>query len=94
MGYREPHYTVDVGGTEREKRVFLTSDFCVLDDEFFFIRCQLNLEVRGTDEDFAWGIWSSLSKENFLHYEKSYDEGYVGLGADVCLLIQPTASLS
>ena len=74
MSFREPYYTAEIGGPERERRVFLTSDFCVLDHEFFFIRCQLILKVHGTGEDFAWGIWSSLSKENFLRYEKSYDD--------------------
>ena len=72
--YREPDYTTGISGPEREKRIFLTSDLCVLDDAFFFIRCLLFLPVRGTGEDFAWGIWSSLSKGNFLRYQKAYDE--------------------
>jgi hypothetical protein len=47
---------------------------CALDDEFFFVRCILPLKIRSTDDDFMWGIWSSLSKANFLRYQASYDE--------------------
>lgn len=74
LGYSQPDYTADIAGPEREKRVFLTSDLCVLDGEFFFIRCQLPVKVRRTAEDFAWGIWSSLSKQNFLRYQASYED--------------------
>ena len=74
MGYREPDHTTGICGPEREKRVVLTSDLCVSDDKFFFIRCLLIMKVRRTDEDFAWGVWSSLSKENFLRYQACYEE--------------------
>jgi hypothetical protein len=74
VGYREPYYIAGISASEREKRVFLTSDLCVLDSEFFFVRCLLFLKVRGTGENFAWGVWSSLSKDNFLRYQKSYDD--------------------
>jgi hypothetical protein len=74
MGYGQPDYTKEISGPEREKRVFLTSDLCVLDDEFYFVRCLLFLKIRGTGENFTWGIWSSLSKENFSRYQKAYDE--------------------
>jgi hypothetical protein len=74
IGYDQPYYTKDIVGADRDKRVYLTSDLCVLDNEFFFIRCLLSLKVRGADEVFAWGAWSSLSKENFLRYQASYDE--------------------
>ena len=74
MGYQEPYYTNEIDVSEKERRVFLTSDLCVLDGKFFFIRCLLPIKVHGTDEDFSWGIWSCLSKENFLRYQASYDE--------------------
>lgn len=70
----QPDFTASITGSEREKRVFLTTDLCVLDDEHFFIRCLLPLKVCGTEENFAWGIWSSLSKENFLRYKAFYEE--------------------
>jgi hypothetical protein len=74
VGYDQPHYAKDIVEPERSGRVFLTSDLCVLDDEFFFVRCILPLKIRGTDDDFMWGIWNSLSKANFLRYQASYDD--------------------
>jgi hypothetical protein len=74
VAYDEPDYTVGIAGPEREKHVLLSSDLCALDEEFFFIRCRLLVKVRGTGEDFGWGVWSSLSKENFKRYYASYDQ--------------------
>ena len=73
IGYDQPDYTKDIPETERAKRVFLNSDLCVLDDQHFFIRCMLFLKIRGSNDDFAFGIWSSLSKANFLRYQANYD---------------------
>lgn len=74
MGYSEPGYAADIPPAERATRLFLTSDLCVLDNEHFFIRCVLPIAIKGSDEVFCYGIWSSLSKENFLRYQSSYDE--------------------
>ena len=74
IGYDQPHYTKDIAGPERGRRVFLTTDLCVLDNEFFFVRCLLSLRIRSSDDDFKWGIWSSLNKTNFLRYQASYDD--------------------
>jgi hypothetical protein len=74
IGYDQPHYTKDISETERDRRVFLTSDLCVLDNESFFVRCLLFLNVEGTEDNFAWGVWSSLSKANFQRYQASYDD--------------------
>ena len=74
VGYSQPDHTTGIVGSERESRVLLSSDLCVLDEKFFFVRCQLPMKVRGTGENFAWGVWSSLSKENFQRYYASYDE--------------------
>ncbi|HEU0252791.1 MAG TPA: DUF2199 domain-containing protein [Pyrinomonadaceae bacterium] len=39
-------------------------DICILDGHYF-IRGLLHLPIIGTKETFRWGIWGSLSKENF-----------------------------
>ncbi len=78
LSYDRPGYAADVPEEERGTRVFLTSDLCVVDDEHFFIRCNLRMRVKGTDDDFGWGIWSTLSKEKFLRYQKHYDEDMSG----------------
>lgn len=54
----------------------LTEDFCILNGEHFFVRCVLRLPIIGTtDEHFAFGVWATLSKENFDIYLDAFDAG-------------------
>jgi hypothetical protein len=38
----------------------------------------LRFPIKGLDEDFGWGIWSSLSQTNFFRYQKHYNENMSG----------------
>jgi hypothetical protein len=59
-----PYY--DIPEAEREERVLLSSDQCVIDDEHFFIMGRLEIPVHDADDGvFSWNVWVSLSKENF-----------------------------
>lgn len=60
------YYSVPIG--ERERRCDLTSDTCVVDDEFFFIRGCLEIPVAHADEPFTWGVWVPLKRDNYLEY--------------------------
>lgn len=54
----------------------LTSDFCILNDEHYFVRCVLKLPLIGAPgEHFAFGVWSTLSKNNFSLYAAAFDSG-------------------
>ncbi len=44
---------------------FLDSDYCAIDDEFFFVRGLLHLPIIGAGNAFRLGIWGSLSIKNF-----------------------------
>ena len=46
----------------------LTTDLCWLGDERY-VRCTLPLPLRGSDEEFRFGCWASLSSENFERYQ-------------------------
>jgi len=46
-------------------KTFLNSDFCAITDENFFVRGLIRLPIIGTSEHFCWGVWGSLSRENF-----------------------------
>jgi hypothetical protein len=61
---------------------FLSKDFCVLGGEDFFIRCVLQLPIRGAGGAmFSFGVWSSLSRANFMRYVETFDAGeQAGLG--------------
>jgi hypothetical protein len=52
---------------------FLTSDLCVVGGEHFFVRCTIELPLRGVQEEtFSYGVWASLSKSNFQIYYNSF----------------------
>jgi hypothetical protein len=38
----------------------------VIAEEHFFIRGLIELPVRDGDGPFAWNVWVSISKQNFL----------------------------
>ena len=54
---------------------FLSEDFCVMDGEYFMVRCVLSFPVIGVPGEFGWGCWSTLSRENFETYVMGFDEG-------------------
>lgn len=53
---------------------FLSEDFCVLGGEDFFVRCIFYVPVHGMQQNFGFGVWSSLSRSNFKLYADSFDD--------------------
>ncbi len=49
----------------------LTPDFCRFSDDLF-VRCVMNLPIRGRPETFLLGCWGSLSKESFQSYRDHF----------------------
>jgi hypothetical protein len=55
---------------------FLSEDFCVLNDQHYFVRAVLQLPLIGLDgQYFGYGVWTTLSKKNFQLYLESFDSG-------------------
>lgn len=53
---------------ERTARATLTSDTCTIDGGYFFVRGCLEIPIRGRSDTFMWGVWCSLSQENYWRY--------------------------
>ena len=51
--------------SQKGRRTFLDEDFCATDDEYFYVRGVIHLPIIGSDETFGWGVWGSLSRDNF-----------------------------
>ena len=68
-----PLHFYGVTAEERGRRCALDSDTCVIDDEFFFIRGCIDIPVIGEQECFSWGVWVSISKENFARFCACFD---------------------
>lgn len=62
-------------GAIRFEGNFLSEDFCILDGKYFMVRACLEIPVLGTDEALSFGVWSTLSRENFDKYLAGFDDG-------------------
>ena len=54
----------------------LGSDLCYYKDDdgcHYFARVVLEVPIHGIEEPFLWGVWVSLSKENYNRYVETYD---------------------
>jgi hypothetical protein len=77
IGVDAPHYWSDEyeeenrhaqqspGRTKKRPATFLTEDFCAIENRDFFVYGLIHLPIIGTGETFRWGVWGSLSRENF-----------------------------
>lgn len=72
LSFASPFYFGTVPEGERTKRATLTDDTCVIDKEDFFVRVCLPIPIRGTQAEFVWGAWVSLSQTNFRRYVEMF----------------------
>ena len=65
------YYEIPEG--EREQRCGLSTDHCVIDEKWFFVRGCIEIPVHGETEPFIWGVWASLSESGFKEWRACYD---------------------
>lgn len=78
LTFDRPGYASDVPAEEFEKRVKLNEDFCVVDDEFYFIRGVIRIPIRNNKQDLGFGVWVSQKKDNFETYLGNLDTPDIG----------------
>ena len=62
-GAQAPAYWRD--DLDGDERSVLEGETCVIRAEHHFVRARLVIPVLDADEDFEWGVWVSLSRDNF-----------------------------
>ena len=55
-------------------KTFLDEDYCAINDDDFFVRGIIHLPIVGAAETFRWGVWGSLSRENFETLLKKHED--------------------
>lgn len=73
LGYRTQapaYWSDDLDGDEESE---LNSDLCVIRADQFFIQGNIEIPVVDTGETFAWGVWVSLSRDNFARTNELWD---------------------
>jgi hypothetical protein len=48
-----------------DESTFLTREQCVIQGQHFFVRARIVIPVTDADTEFDWGVWVSLSEQNF-----------------------------
>lgn len=77
LAYDAPAHYHDLPQAERSERARLGDDLCTIDSKDHrdhFVRGVLLLPVRGTDQTFGFGVWVSLSAENYRRYVATFDD--------------------
>ncbi|MFF2438752.1 DUF2199 domain-containing protein [Streptomyces sp. NPDC058107] len=86
---------------ESDPDSMLSSDQCVIKGQHFFIRGLIEIPVIGSQDVFSWGVWVSLSRDNFTRALEVWNtEGreaekpYFGwLSTDLALYSEGTTNL-
>lgn len=73
LAYQKPDMFFSIPPEERENRIKIDSDLCVIDDKYFFIRGVLPLSIPEIQDEFRWGIWAEIRQKDFEHYLEIWD---------------------
>ncbi|MEU8700143.1 DUF2199 domain-containing protein [Streptomyces sp. NPDC091387] len=65
MGYSTMAPDVWDASLESDPDSMLSTDQCIVRHEHYFIKGLIEVPVAGSREPFSWGVWVSLSRENF-----------------------------
>jgi hypothetical protein len=53
------------GKLASDERSLLEDEICIIQAQHYFVRARLVIPVHDADDDFEWGVWVSLSRDNF-----------------------------
>jgi len=79
------HQRADVPAPSSGGTYFLDPDLCQIDGDFF-VRGLIRLPIIGTAEHFCWGVWGSVSRENFRLLLDDVDRSHKNLPIMFCWL--------
>ena len=59
---------------QRQNRAVLSSDQCIIDNEFFFLAGNIDIPIMGETEIFNWTVWVSITEKNFKRVTELWDK--------------------
>lgn len=78
IGSDKPDQWWGAAEQERDHRIQLTSDTCIIDDEYFFTRGVIEIPIHNHPERFGFGVWVSQKRENFQTYCDNWNSSEIG----------------
>lgn len=73
LAYDAPLFYAALSDEEQKTIARKSDDLCSINDEHFYVRAVLYVPILGTDHNFGWGVWVSLSEQNFRRYLEQFD---------------------
>jgi hypothetical protein len=70
---RSPDVWFNSSEQEQADQFDLTTDTCIWKDEHFFVRGVLQIPLVDREGTFDFGVWTTLSRENFSRYMELYE---------------------
>lgn len=74
IGFRRPDAYFNVPEGQRERRVLIDDDLCIIDEMTFFLRGVLYLPFQNGAGQFGWGIWATVSPDDFRAYVAAWHD--------------------
>ncbi|MGO8947527.1 MAG: DUF2199 domain-containing protein [Ktedonobacterales bacterium] len=65
FGAEAPDLYASIPDAERDARVKLDTDLCVIDQQYFFVLGRICIPMHGSKDPFVWLVWVSLSQQNY-----------------------------
>lgn len=69
-----PDMYANMSESDRGARALISSDQCIVDETWFFIRGCLEIPVLYSSEVFLWGLWATVKEEVFNELSESWEE--------------------
>jgi hypothetical protein len=69
-----PDVYANMSVDDRQNRIILGSDQCVIDSEIFCIRGCIEIPVIGNKGPFLWGLWARIKEEDFDEIAESWTQ--------------------
>jgi len=73
-GFGLPDAVFALNYVDRYRRSRSNSDLCTLDEVRFFIRGVLPVPFVGTNQEFVWGVWAEVSRDQHDLYVAGFNE--------------------
>jgi hypothetical protein len=72
FGFDSPAIAQRIPKAERENRVSLRTDDCVVDGERFLVRGCLEIPVNGESSPFVWVVWVEIGRSDFGRWSDAF----------------------
>ncbi|UPL49490.1 DUF2199 domain-containing protein [Hymenobacter sublimis] len=78
IGFAKPENYFDVPPEQRDTRVQVTADTCIIDNQYFYIRGVIKIPLHDSESYFGIGAWISQKEENFWTYQQHPNTDEIG----------------